>query len=605
MSWLRVVGAVATAGCVAAVAATPGTASASSAGASPSSATASSAGVTLVLSVGPGGDVRRVAAAVRAGGGKVVKVFAGVGQVLAELPGGRAQALTLPGVVAAVQAGTMRYHPQSLGADSADQPGSMSNVVDTIRARDLWRQGVTGKGIDIAVVDTGVAPVPAIRGSMKLVLGPDLSVESQEDNLRYTDTMGHGTHMAGIAAGHEGELTTGPEYAEDTENFYGVAPDARIVSLKVGDVNGAVDVSQVIAAVDWVIQFGRTGGLNIKVLNLSYGTPGIQDPKVDPLSFAVESAARAGITVVVSAGNDGASRDGLNNPAYQPDVIAVGATDMVGTPDVADDRVPKFSAGGGGEGPRRRGPDVVAPGTSIVSLRVPGSSVALANPKAKVGQWGIKGSGTSQAAAVVSGAAALLLSQRPWMSPGWVKSLLVKTAKPLPGTSVQRQGAGSIDVLAASQTWGNDGPLLNGNGTGSIESSRGGAYMLIGGRPVYGELDLLGGHWEGGRVGPATQRNQMWDDRGNFNRQPWTGSGWLLPDGDEDPSDPWWANKSWANKSWANKSWAGDSWANKSWADVSWSSAVWTGEGWEGGEWAKTTLTSPMTSDTWSTSRWR
>jgi serine protease AprX len=560
----------------------------------------------VVLNVADTVDAATVARSVRAAGGRVIATYAGVKQVIAEMPGGVARARTLAGVASALPSTTVRLYPQSLGADSGGLPGSMSNVVDTIGARDLWRQGITGKGIDVAVIDTGIAPLPGIRGTDKLVLGPDLSVESQEENLRYTDTMGHGTHMASIIAGHEGDLTTGPEYAEDTENYYGVAPDARIVSLKVGDVNGAVDVSQVIAAIDWVIQFGRGGGngINVKVLNLSYGTPGIQDPKVDPLSFAVESAIRAGITVVVSGGNDGANRDGLNNPAYQPDVIAVGATDMNGTSDISDDKVAKFSAGGGGEGPRRRAPDVVAPGTSIVGLRVPGSSVANGNPKAFVGEMGIRGSGTSQAAAVVSGAAALLLSQRPWMSPGWVKSLLLKSARPLSGITPMRQGNGVIDVLAASQTWGQDAPLLYGNGTGSIESARGGNYMQIGEARVYGELDLLGGHWEGGRVGPATARFQMWDSYGNFNRAPWTGEGWLTPQ-PGGSNGQWWETRSWANSAWVTRSWAGTAWVTRSWADMSWSSAVWTDDGWEGGNWKNTTLTSPMSSDTWSTSRWR
>ncbi|MFN8073864.1 MAG: S8 family serine peptidase [Kineosporiaceae bacterium] len=606
MSWLRVFGAMATAGCLVTVGAAGGAAAAPSAASRAPVHAGDGAASGVVLTLADGADVRRVCDEVRAAGGHVVRVFGGVRQIVATVPGGTTLASRLPGVSAASPQTSVRLFPQSLGTDSAGLPGAMSTVVDAIGARDLWKQGVTGKGVDVALIDTGIAPVPALSGDDKVYLGPDLSVESQEPNLRYGDTMGHGTHMAGIIAGREGGAKAGADYAADTENFYGVAPDARIVSLKVGDVNGAVDVSQVIAAIDWVIQFGRNNarGLNVKVINLSYGTPGVQEPKNDPLSYAVESATRAGITVVVSGGNDGATRDGLNNPAYQPDIIAVGATDTNGTASLDDDTIAKFSAGGGGEGPRRRAPDVVAPGTSIVSLRAPGSSVALANKKAAVGDWGLKGSGTSQAAAVVSGAAALLISQRPWMSPGWVKSLLTKTARPLPGITPLRQGSGVIDVFAASQTWGQEAPLLGGNGTGSIESARGGTWLMIGDKKLYGELDLLGGHWEGGRIGPATSSSSMWDDKGNFNRTGWSGGNWLSPSTSVE-GDPWWSSRTWASRTWASRTWAGDSWVSRTWADISWSGATWTEDGWADADWKTTTLTTPMAGDTWSTSKWR
>ncbi len=128
----------------------------------------------------------------------------------------------------------------------------------------------------------------------------DLSLEADVPEARYLDTYGHGTHMAGIAAGRSPGADLRTEHG-----FLGVAPDARIVSIKVADNTGAVDVTQVIAGIDWVVQHRNEGDLNIRVLNLSYGTDSKQGYQIDPLAAAVERAWDAGIVVVVAAGNDG------------------------------------------------------------------------------------------------------------------------------------------------------------------------------------------------------------------------------------------------------------------------------------------------------------
>ena len=161
------------------------------------------------------------------------------------------------------------------------------------------------------------------------------------------------------------------------------------------------DVSQVLAAIDWVVQHRQDHGLNIRVLNLAFGTDGAQDYRLDPLAFAVEVAWRKGIAVVVAAGNGGAAAGRLNNPAYDPFVIAVGAVDGNGTSTMADDVVPSWSSSGDGV----RNPDLVAPGKSLVSLRVPGSHIDRTfGATARVGKTRFfRGTGTSQAAAFVSG----------------------------------------------------------------------------------------------------------------------------------------------------------------------------------------------------------
>ena len=263
----------------------------------------------------------------------------------------------------------------------------------------LGPSGLTGSGVDVALIDSGVTPVAGLDDAGKVVNGPDLSFESQNSGTRYLDTFGHGTFMAGIIAGYDGTLSNGS--LSDTYN--GVAPNARVISLKVADAHGNTDVSQVIAAIDWVVQHRKDPGMNIRVLNLSFGTPSMQSYLLDPLAYAAEVAWRKGIVVVVSAGNDGTGTGKLLNPAQDPYVLAVGAEDSGGTPSIGDDTIPSFSTRGDGV----RNPDVVAPGKSLQGLRVPGSYIdtQYGGTAAFEGRY-FRGSGTSQAAAVVSGAAA-------------------------------------------------------------------------------------------------------------------------------------------------------------------------------------------------------
>ena len=224
--------------------------------------------------------------------------------------------------------------------DPATDPYSMKNLTAQTGATAWWNAGYTGAGIGVAVIDTGVSPVPGLATTGKIVNGPDLSLESQNPAFRYLDTNGHGTFMAGLIAGKDSTLSA--PYANAPASAYrGMAPDAKIVSVKVGTADGGVDVTQVIAAIDWVVQHRNDNGLNIRVINLSYGTNSLQDSAADPLSYAVEQAWKKGIVVVAAAGNSGYQRGkgapGLANPAYNPFVIGVGGYDSQGTAPFNDD----------------------------------------------------------------------------------------------------------------------------------------------------------------------------------------------------------------------------------------------------------------------------
>jgi len=259
------------------------------------------------------------------------------------------------------------------GGSSTLDLGSLEAVTKMIGARTVWGKGYTGKGIDIAVIDTGAASVQGLTGG-NVLHGPDLSFDSQSTSTRYVDRFGHGTHMTSIIAGRDGDGS--PSSSALSGTFSGVAPGARVISLKVGAGDGMVDISQVIAAINWVTENATKNGLNIRVLSLSYGSASTQDYRCDPLAFAAEAAWRKGIVVVAAGGNQGIDREFLAAPALNPNLIAVGASDPVGTLAQDDDTVPPFSSRGAGH----RYVDLVAPGMHVLGLRAPGGVVDSSYP---------------------------------------------------------------------------------------------------------------------------------------------------------------------------------------------------------------------------------
>ena len=476
----------------------------------------------------------------------------------------------------------------SLGSYSAGQyPGSMYWITNRVTgAKAFWAAGYTGAGIDVALIDTGVVPVDGLRRSGKVINGPDLSFESQVDNLRYLDTYGHGTHLAGIIAGRADSVASIQNAS--TSDFLGMAPDARIVNVKVADAHGAVDVTQVIAAIDWVIEHRYDNGMNIRVITLAYGTDGTQGYEVDPLSLAVERAWNAGIVVVVAAGNDG-NNSVLRNPATNPFVIAVGASENAGNHNtLSDDTVAAFS----NCGTSQRFVDIVAHGRSIVSLRNPGSYADVNYPQAVVADGYFLGSGSSQAAAMVAGAAALVLDQRPELNPDQVKQLLThESAQYLSGANSMCQGAGALDLATAFNAptptaSSADQTYQSSDGSGSLEAARGSDHVYDNGVALQGEIDIMGNPWYGynctttttgkGKSAVTTVScDSLWNG-GDFNGASWSGASW---------SGASWSGASWSSKTWSGASWSGASWSGASWSGASWSGASWSGSSWSGLSW--------------------
>jgi serine protease AprX len=519
---------------------------------------------------------------------RTIKVAAGLATVLTALFVGMASA----------SAATTTSATSTLGYDPATDTGSLDAITKLVGARDMWSKGYTGKGIDVALIDTGVATVPGLN-SGNVVNGPDLSTDSQSSALRYRDSYGHGTHMASIIAGRD-TASTPAGYAASTTatNYTGVAPDARVISLKVAATDGSADVSQVIAAVNWVTQHAHDPGLNIRILNLSYGTPAGQSYLVDPLTYAVEAAWRAGIVVVVSAGNDGTSHTDLDNPAQDPNVIAVGAEDPNGTMTTTDDTIPAFSD----RGTSKRHVDVVAPGTHVLGLRVSGSEVSDANPAGLVGTRFIRGSGTSQAAAVTSGAIALLLQARPDLNPDQVRWVITNSATLLLKGTLNNRGAGMVNADAAL-TVANTGIVpsvtvltlktVYGTGTGSLELARGGSHVYAstsaGSATVEltGEKDIFGTSWNPITWAPATLSKATWTG-GNWRGNAWTGT--TFGGGGNWTSVNWsassWYGGNWASGTWTGRTWVANSWSGRTWVSSSWSGRTWADQSWSSSAWS-------------------
>jgi serine protease AprX len=479
--------------------------------------------------------------------------------------------------------------------DPAADANSMYSTTLYTGAQAWWTAGYTGKGVDVALIDTGVSPVAGLDSPGKVINGPDLSLESQASNLTRLDTYGHGTFMAGLIAGRDTDLKA--PYALATASIYrGMAPDARIVSLKVGTADGGVDISQMIAAIDWVVQHKSDNGLNIRVINISYGTNSTQDSYFDPLSYAVEQAWKKGIVVVAAAGNSGyqvgGGAPGIADPAYNPFVIAVGGSDSMGTPTLADDAVGAYSASARCNAPCKR-PDFVAPGSHLQGLRVPNSYIDATNPTGSLDNRYFRGSGTSESAAIASGAVALVLQKYPKMTPDQVKAFFSANAFSFTGPSPLAQGSGELNLtkmLVASPPSKYTQKFHLGTGTGSLEAARGQDHLTRDGVVLTGEQDIFGQPFNAAAMAKLEASGSSWSG-GKWNGSSWSGNSWS----GSSWSSSIWTGNSWSGSSWSASSWSANSWSGNSWSGSSWSGNSWSGSSWSGNSWS---------SDAWMGASW-
>ena len=302
--------------------------------------------------------------------------------------------------------------------------------------------GVTGRGVTVAVIDSGIDTAHKAFGT-RVIFSKDFTGHNDA-----TDHYGHGTHGAAIIAG-EGSIDSG---------YRGIAPGASLLNLRVLGDDGSGDESDVIEAIDWTVEHRRE--FNVRVINLSLGAPVLQPYRDDPLCEAVERAVRAGIAVVAAAGNYGRTADGktifggITSPANSPFAIAVGAIDTHATADRSDDTVAAYSS----KGPTRYDlivkPDLAAPGSHIVSAEAASSLLATKYADHHISGRGTTAamqlSGTSMAAGVISGAVALLVDEHERLKPAEAKAILQVTSTFMRSVGLVGAGAGSVNVGAAA-----------------------------------------------------------------------------------------------------------------------------------------------------------
>jgi len=308
--------------------------------------------------------------------------------------------------------------------------------------------GVTGQGIGVAVIDSGVSPHKALTN----VVANVSFVTGDSSTL---DEFGHGTHVAGIVGGNAAA-------ASKVTSLYtgGIAPGVQIVNVRVLGQDGTGLTSDVIAGIDWAIA-NRTR-YNIRVINLSLGHPVTEPSATDPLCEEVLKATNAGIVVVASAGNSGKTANGtpilggISSPGNSPWAITVGALNTFGTTGRSDDAVTTYSSHGPTRYDLAAKPDVVAPGNKIVSLEASSSYLSSNYPFLHIAGSGTNAycqlSGTSMSAPMVSGAVALLLQGTPSLTAPQIKLALQTGATFLPNAGLMGGGAGSVDFWQARQT---------------------------------------------------------------------------------------------------------------------------------------------------------
>jgi serine protease AprX len=366
----------------------------------------------------------------------------------------------------------------------------------------------------IAIFDSGIDASKTADFGSRIVARANFA--SDEPNAT-GDPMGHGTMVAGVAAGNS------PVYP-------GVARNAPLVDVRVASSAGQALTSDIVAAVDWVL--ANKTRYNIRVANFSLVGNQATTFKFDPLDKAVEKLWFNGVVVVAAAGNNGNALGpvGIGAPANDPFVITVGALDMMKTIGVADDRRAPWSA----YGPTADGfmkPDLAAPGRWVVGPIPSGSTIHLRKPLRVVAPGYMWMSGTSFSAPMAAGAAAQILARNPGLSPDQVKGALMLTARYLP-TQDPGAGVGEIDIAAAAKVSSPPNPNAN-------------LYQFVSG----GSFDA-----------------EAWAAHVSVNSN-WTASNWTASN---------WVSSNWTASNWVASNWTASNWVSSNWTASNWVASNWT-----------------------------
>jgi serine protease AprX len=407
----------------------------------------------------------------------------------------------------------------------------------TINAAVDWTNG-SPKAPTIAVVDSGIDPAHTADFGNRII--GQVNMVSAPTGNSSGDGYGHGTFVAGIAAG------AAPAYA-------GVAPKANLLSVDVMNDQGMASVSDVIRACDWILANKST--YNIQVANFSLHSVNKASVLFDPLDQAVEKLWLNGVVVVAASGNYATDAQntpsGVNfAPGNDPFVITVGATDIGSSVGTSDDVVAPWSAWGyTGDGFMK--PDLGAPGRYMVGP-VPANGV-LAQQRADhvVAPGYMQLSGTSFAAPVVAGAAAMIRAQHPTWTPDQIKGALMVTATPEPGVVKGALGVGEVDIVK-SRTFNKL----------TIPNPNAGLDQFIA-KATDGSSVFNAAAWQS-----AAESNAAW------NSAAWSSAAW---------SDAAWSSAAWSSAAWSDAAWSSAAWGSAAWSDAAWSDAAWSDAAWADG----------------------
>jgi serine protease AprX len=472
------------------------------------------------------GVARNVESVAQGRGVGVTRRFATIAGVAAKLKGKQILKLALRGEIFAITENA----PVVL-AHHLTNKQLWPNVTSLTKSWDAVHAGY--KAPTIAIVDSGLDPgrIDFSGRVVKEVTMTRLLPNSPGDGR------GHGTFVAGIAAG------LAPGYA-------GAAPNANIVSIDVMDDNGMAMTADVIAAADWIHR--NKDAYNIRVANFSLHSAAPNSFMFDPLDKAVEKLWFAGVVVVAAAGNYGVNGQASGvpfAPGNDPFVITVGAADISGTVGANDDFTAPWSAYGYTLDGFSK-PELAAPGRYMVGPVPMTSTLVAQKPTSVVSPGYMQLSGTSFAAPLVAGAAAHLLSLYPSWTPDQVKGALMLTAKPNPAATPGSMGVGQLFVDVEKLKATGNPPNPNAALNRFVVSDPAGGSGKVFDAASWASLALADASWASASWASAS----------------WASASW---------SSASWASASWSSASWASASWASQALADASWASASWSSASW------------------------------
>ncbi|GLR72275.1 S8 family peptidase [Agaribacter marinus] len=466
-----------------------------------------------------GTSIAHLTTVLEAAGVSVAREFPIINSVSAVLTSDQVKAITKIGSLSLKQDGVVKTQ--------SPMPAHMqweinNNIAQQVEAHRLHTIGLKGRGVTIAIVDSGTNVngdygrrlAEHEDGSNRLVAKYDATL-GQLSTVKNDDQNGHGTHVANII-GSRFKHGTGVWH-----RYNGIAPEANILPVKAFDAEGKSNYSTVLDALNWIYQ--NRDKKRIQVVNLSLGTAATSRYWEDPINQAVTKLWDAGIVVVASAGNNGEEL-GITVPGNNPYIITAGAATDNRTPfDYSDDRIASFSS----MGPTYDGfvkPDVVAPATNI-AVKFQQNILARKLKLHPLGHDYAEISGTSQAAAIVTGVAALVVQNNPHLSPDDVKCKIMTAARAAVtqegkySFSPFKQGAGLVDAYEAVMTHttgcANKGLDIKADIAdtahfiGPVEQTDTGefAIRLFDGTLVNADehwstqlIDINGGHWGGNRM---------------------------------------------------------------------------------------------------------